>query len=103
MFGSFDGSFLVQRLLWWSRTFQLTLLLLIAPLLSVDAATASETTHPSNEDARVWMPDVAERVEELRQRYQRSAEDSSKRQIRKETPEQWWRVVAAAPPARVGQ
>lgn len=46
---------------------------------------------------REWMPDVARRVAELRERASRAADDARLRRSDDRRHTEWWRMVASAP------
>jgi len=48
-----------------------------------------------------WMPDVRERVVDLRERTKRAADDARVRRNQDAGQGQWWRVVAARPSQQV--
>jgi len=50
-------------------------------------------------DPQGWMPDVAGRIEQLRERTQQAAAEARERELRDRQGGQWWRLVAVAPRA----
>lgn len=61
------------------------------------AGTAAAGNRPDQTAAQSWMPDVAPRIADLRERTERATADARARRIEDLRAGQWWRVVAAAP------